>query len=442
MKQNFGKYNSEYLGLLIGLVFIIGTAATVFVYYTVDASDKNSLLTRANTIAQFVKPADIKALTGSEDDLENPTYQMLKEQFTKAKQQNYDTRFIYALGQHNGQIFFYLDSEDPDSEDYSAPGDVYFEASPQLRAMFQNKQSLLESDYTDRWGTWISALSVITDPSTDEVVAVVGMDISTESHQRAVWLATALSALITLFLLVILIIYWFSRKKEIVRMTMNAEMVSLASHEIRSPLNGISWAAQTLIKGTSGKLDKKQNDVLALIRNSSENMIGIVNDLLDLYSVNAKKVNPWEVFDLGGVVDDAAKNFELEARNRGVELVSSVTAASVKGDKVKIKRVINNIISNALKYSKPKGQVKIIVKKINGSVQISVADQGIGIPKADQEKIFGGFYRASNARLSSVKGTGLGLYYIKQVIESHGGRTWFTSEENKGSTFFISLRKL
>lgn len=141
------------------------------------------------------------------------------------------------------------------------------------------------------------------------------------------------------------------------------------------------------------------------------------------------------------MVTESILSFELGARRRKITIeFSALTgAALVQGDKTKIRRVINNLVSNALKYSRDKGLVKLVLKKQNDNYVVAVSDQGIGVPLSDQDKIFHGFYRAPNAKLSSANGTGLGLYYARQIIESHGGEVWLKSQENKGSTFFVSL---
>jgi signal transduction histidine kinase len=442
MKQKLINENPKFLLFLFVGVLAAGVASTFLVYRGVSNSSKGSLLTRANTIAQLLDPREFTSLEGSEADLENPVYLNLKDQFTRARSQNPDTRFIYALGRQGDEIFFYLDSEPDDSGDYSAPGDVYFEASTELRQAFLYKKPFLESFFEDRWGTWISALSPVIDQSTGDVVAIVGMDIDASVYTRTVRTTTAIPVLVTLFLLTVLGAYWYMRRREIQRLLINAEMVSLASHEIRSPLNGISWASQSLLKSTAKKITKSQTDTLTLIRNSSENMIRIVNDLLDLYAMSrTKAVGGWEHFDLGEVISESVLGFELDARKRKVtlEFAALVSSAQVYGEKPKIRRVINNLVSNALKYSRERGQVRVTLKKQGEDYMITVTDQGIGVPAKDQDKIFGGFYRAANAKVSSANGTGLGLYYARQIIESHGGRVWLKSQENKGSTFFIRL---
>ncbi|MDO8524662.1 MAG: sensor histidine kinase [bacterium] len=115
--------------------------------------------------------------------------------------------------------------------------------------------------------------------------------------------------------------------------------------------------------------------------------------------------------------------------------------AFISGNRDRLKRMFGNLLSNAIRYSRQGGKVQLAIKDNVDSYLFSVADDGIGVPEKEQKKIFQGFYRTKGARLATDQGTGLGLYYIKQVVDLHKGQIWLKSEENKGSTFFVKLKK-
>jgi len=143
------------------------------------------------------------------------------------------------------------------------------------------------------------------------------------------------------------------------------------------------------------------------------------------------------------ILKELLDDFQLAGRQKEItfSLEADVETAFVSGNKDRLKRMFGNLLSNAIKYSKQGGNVRLTVKDSDDSYLFSVSDDGIGILEKDKKKIFEGFYRTKGARLATDQGTGLGLYYIKQVVDLHKGQIWLDSEENKGSTFFVKLKK-
>lgn len=234
-----------------------------------------------------------------------------------------------------------------------------------------------------------------------------------------------------------------TKEREIDRM--KTEFVSVASHQLRTPLTGIKWFTELLIKGKAGKLNKKQADFLQQVSASNERMIALVNDLLSVsrietgrkFTIEKKKVDIVEI-----ITQVLSDNISL-ARDKKVKIIkckSRVKQFKIVVDGDKIRQVFHNLISNAIKYSKEKGKVKINCdhgKK--DEVVFSIEDNGAGIPKDQQKRIFEKFFRADNIAVRGIEGTGLGLYIAKAIVEAHGGKMWFKSAENKGSVFYFSL---
>jgi PAS domain S-box-containing protein len=178
------------------------------VLYTVKETDhglRAQLLQNANSVAQSIDRERVKALAGSAADLSSPDYLRLREQLSSVRSANAQCRFVYLMGRPTGsKPLFLVDSEPPDSRDYSAPGQVYEESSAELLRAFDTKAMLVEGPVADRWGTWTSALVSLTDPDSGAVIAVLGMDVDARAWKRTVLTAAALPAGGTLTVLALL----------------------------------------------------------------------------------------------------------------------------------------------------------------------------------------------------------------------------------------------
>jgi hypothetical protein len=202
----FEKINKRYW-LHNSLMFIVGVMGIAYATYlglAVHNAGKESLFTRANTIAQFINAQDIASLNGSEEDLNNPAYLQIKHKLMAIRSVNSDIRFIYLNGMKDGKVFFYVDSEKADSPDYSPPGQQYDEASNLMKEMFQKKENGFEVA-GDRWGMWASALVPIVDGDNGKIVALLGMDVPAKKYIVDI-LAYCLSALLFASLVVLLLV--------------------------------------------------------------------------------------------------------------------------------------------------------------------------------------------------------------------------------------------
>jgi signal transduction histidine kinase len=406
MKLSLPKIRySLYYPAIMSILLLVGITTSFYVYIKVSGSEKRNLLRRSETLAQALNSDWIISLAGDETDLTNPQYILLKEKLFAIKQVNPDLRFVYLTGRKDGQIFFIVDSEDPQSDSYSPPGQIYPEASADFIAIFDTKKSFLEGPLADRWGSWISALSPIIDKKTGEMIASVGVDIAAEDYSRTVWLYSAFPLLITLFLLVLVMVGWIIGKKEEKIMEIKSEFVSIASHDIRSPLTGIMWMLESFSAGAKDNFTEPQKKNMKNIKISCENLLGKLNDLLLLSPLETKGIRKLD-FKKGNIIimlQEAINDLVAFAEKKSVKLVIGPNFPQeviVKCDPDKIKRVFSNLIDNAIKYSPVNSQVIIDYKNSDGNHVFSVKDSGIGIASEDQAKIFGGFFRARTPKNS------------------------------------------
>ena len=197
-----------------------------------------------------------------------------------------------------------------------------------------------------------------------------------------------------------------------------------------------------LLSGDLGDLSKEAREAIINLHASNQQMIELVNDLLDMAKFN--KTNGIEepvLVDAEEVIDNIFRFLELDAQRRRVVFGKKFekNAPKIFVPRRRFYEVIRNLVSNAVKYSRPGGHVVVEAVFPNDRCRISVHDEGIGIPIDEQANIFSKFFRASNAIHSQTEGSGLGLATVKLFVEAWGGRTWFESKEGKGTAFFIEL---
>lgn len=225
---------------------------------------------------------------------------------------------------------------------------------------------------------------------------------------------------------------------------MKTEFISVASHQLKTPLAGIKWMCELLLGGKVDKVTKEQETYLKDIYFSNERMLKLVDDLLNVSHIETGRKFTIEKksVDVVKIVGEVLKENEPLANERGVSVVTCPNAPKVLKmhlDGSKIKQVFANLINNAIKYSKQGGEVKISCKENKKEKVFSIKDSGIGISKLEQKQIFEKFFRAENALVQDTDGTGLGLYIAKAIVQAHGGKIWFESKKNQGTTFFFSL---
>ncbi len=227
---------------------------------------------------------------------------------------------------------------------------------------------------------------------------------------------------------------------------MRTEIVSITSHQLRTPATIVKGNLEMVLGGDVGKVTKAQRELLDDTYLGNERMIHLINDLMDAAKINeGKLVFPLEPVRLEDVVEEVVKENVPFAKEKNVELDfirPSAPLPMVKINSQRVKQVFQNIIDNAVKYSAvgDKGKVEVGVTEDKGFLRLSVKDNGIGIPKADQGKIFERFSRGSNStKLDPGGGSGLGLYIAKAVVEQGGGKIWFDSVEGKGTSFYTTF---
>jgi PAS domain S-box-containing protein len=225
---------------------------------------------------------------------------------------------------------------------------------------------------------------------------------------------------------------------------MKSEFISLASHQLRTPLSAVKTYSHMLLDGFMGPLEPAQSEALKTIITASNRMNELISTLLNItriesgsISVTPKKIN------LSTLVEDIAKELKHSVQNKKLAMTLEVPTSPVyvRTDNLILKEIVSNLTTNAIKYTPEGGAVSIEVKLRKDKAIIAVTDTGIGIPKYAQNQIFSKFFRAPNVVKMETSGTGLGLYLVRGLADALGGKVWFESKEGEGSTFYFSIER-
>ena len=231
------------------------------------------------------------------------------------------------------------------------------------------------------------------------------------------------------------------------------EFISLASHQLRTPLSTINWYCEMLLAGDAGEISAEQRNFVQQAYDGSQRMSKLVNALLNVSRIETDTymIDPQEV-DIIALTQEvlAESKPQIEEKKLKVQLFSDCIP-KIMLDRDLMTIILQNLLTNSIKYTPSEGQIAVTLKQLkNGetlgteliqqdSLLIQVTDSGMGIPHSQKKRVFQKLFRADNVRRTNTDGTGLGLYLIKSLVEHSKGKIWFTSEEEKGSTFFVLL---
>lgn len=226
---------------------------------------------------------------------------------------------------------------------------------------------------------------------------------------------------------------------------LKSEFISVAAHQLRTPLSAIKWATKMVLDEDAGPINAEQRNLLDQGYKSNERMINLINDLLDVSRIEAGKLE-YEFVNgqIEELIEMTIQDFQQAVKHKSVDLKYNKSAnvlPKIKMDPVKLKMVIENFIDNAIKYTAPGGKVEVSIKLNKGenNVEVIVSDTGVGIPKDQIPQLFSKFFRAKNVVKMQTDGTGLGLFIAKKIIEKHDGNVWVESEEGKGTQMHFAL---
>lgn len=221
------------------------------------------------------------------------------------------------------------------------------------------------------------------------------------------------------------------------------DFVSTVSHDLKTPLSSMQETVEVLLEELPGPITQRQRKLLELNRESARRLAQMLAKLLDLSRLEAEAEPRREVVDLAAIVRDGVERLDTARPGRGpaLELVAPATPLWVRANESGIAQLIENLLENAIKFSPPGGRIRVAVADLpaNGTVLISVADEGPGVPDAEKERVFERFHQTSTGRAVGNRGVGLGLSICRHIVDAHGGVIWVADHEPRGAVFCVLL---
>lgn len=253
------------------------------------------------------------------------------------------------------------------------------------------------------------------------------------------------------------IVVFKDRTKDRVIEELKNEFISLAAHQLRSPLSTMRWNIE-LFQKQNEKLSPDSQDKIASVYKNVQKMITLVNDMLSVSRIDqGRDLHTIEEVDIVGIVNDILSENKVVADAKMVEVIFTPpnnNFPKIKADKKKLRDVIQNLVNNSVKFNTPLGKMEILLSAESDKVKLEISDTGIGIPAQDAGRLFEKFYRASNAVLGQTPGTGLGLFLVRTYVGAWGGKVWFESPanarfrakvgkfDNPGSSFYLEFKAI
>jgi signal transduction histidine kinase len=237
--------------------------------------------------------------------------------------------------------------------------------------------------------------------------------------------------------------------------TLKSRFLSMASHELKTPLTSISGLAQVLLRRMRQRLeqgrpsdeewmDEQRGQVqrLELLNSQTARLGRLIDELLDVSRIESGKLDfHWAPVDLATLVNEVAERLQMTTTTHTIVVKMDGVVAPLIGDRDHLEQVLDNLVTNAIKFSPDGGKIRIVLQETPDGVLVTVTDPGVGIPPSELDAIFGLFYQAEDPVSRRTGGMGLGLYISKEIVTRHGGRIWAESARDGGSTFNVSLRR-
>lgn len=471
--KNLPRHGGGWIALGVVLISIaVSGGMTYILYGSMQRVFREGIDERLKSMASIAainfNSADLDRITGAES-VGTKAYEQAVMQLQRIRSQATNIRYAYILRRTSdpNTMGFVADADSlhpdekidlngdgviDDEDALTYPGDPYdVTPFPEFRAAAFD-HSFVDPDFTiSQWGIFLAGTAPIryaNDPSRSTNY-VIGLDLNVTQYWQLLqsiyipFIGFAFFLLTVIALLTIALrVLWKRQVRQLAQIDRQKdELINLVSHQLKSPIASIRWNFNDFLDGEFGPLTEEQKKQMQSDLKTTDNILELVALLLDVSRIelgklqmDKKKQNLKEFFsEIITVVQELAKEKDVQF----IQTLSPSLPAEGTFDKRLTHMTVENLLTNAVKYTPTKGTVELKVEMVGNTMHCAVKDTGIGIPKEDQKQLFSKMFRASNVK--SIEGTGLGLYVAKGAIEQQGGKLWFESISGKGTTFFMDL---
>ncbi|MCL1839482.1 HAMP domain-containing histidine kinase [Candidatus Saccharibacteria bacterium] len=421
------------------VVAIITVITAIYFYDEAIAEIGTRTIETVNTIAIVIPREDIAELAGDRSDLYRESYRNLKTMFTDLAEVNSQISFVWLMGVNDaGELFFYVDSDTSDEE--ALPGDIFPDTTDLMWETINTGETGFDGAATDEWGTWLSSYASITDED-GNFMALFGADVPNGQYVAYIISRVSLPIMTGVAFMAILYFVQLSMKRTRQQLEREKELLSVASHEVRSPMVSIKWVLDDMLKHPEGLSEQNRSLIAALAENATKIINGI-EGILSSKSGLAVSHKSYNDVKIRAILEDIVGTLSIVAKEHQVtvKIDDTITAdLMIRGNQDSLTRAFYNVVNNALKYTHPNTEVEISYARSEKYNHIMVSDHGPGVKPEDRERIFEGMYRTEEAMESKQQGTGLGLYFVKKIVDDHEGKIYIDPNYTDGARIVIEL---
>lgn len=456
--------------MLLFISLTLTLAVSFIIYKNVEDLFNFSIRKRVESIVSTAAlQFDPKTLDKIQDidDVASAQYREVIFALQEIRMNNQDLKFIYIQRKTEdpNTLVFVADADSlnpnakvdlngdgiiDDEDALNFPGQEYDVSDyPEFVDIAFIKAYVDEELSVDQWGTHLSATAPIFSSNARESDYLIGIDVDVSDFVRVTKIALAPFILFIIFLSLLLVgltvslVKMWSVQVELLKELdrQKDELLGIVAHQLAKPITAIRWDLESFLDGDMGALNAQQKEETTTMKAQAVHLADLVSMILDVSRIQLGRIQlEPQPLELNTFFKEILDVIEPGVKDKKINFLKNMPAnlPTVLLDKRYTRMTVENLLTNAVKYTPEGGTVTLNVDIKNDVMSFSVTDTGCGIPKGEQSKIFGKMYRASNVR-NTAEGNGFGLYVAKGAVEGQGGKIWFTSTEGKGTTFAFEL---
>lgn len=436
-KKNKSKQQSQSLVLptSVKVIGILAAGAIVAVVITLiaNATYHGILKDRALTFAQAIRPEEVTQLADPATPNRQQVAETVNASLSELQAIYDDSRFVYLMGKQDDRtIIFLADTEPVSSEFYSELGEVYTDATTELRSTFSTGEAFVEGPVQDSYGLWYSAIAAIEDD--DQVVGVVGIDVSAWTYIATILGLALIPLLSAIVLATAIYLYDRNRQKRLEALRFLSGIIDIAAHQLVTPIQSLRKSQETLLRQTPDE-GAERSLVQSMLQQTVqlENTLGTIQQLDELQSGTLP--DDTTSVDIAAIVHSAVEAQRIIAEQRSVQLVdqSWPDSAFIRGNAAFIERLFNGIVASGLNNTKDGGKIAFSYTERASNYQIVISNSALNLAPDQLDCLFDYVTRATKYTSKNKNHAGIGLFLVKAAVKHLGGTIQVQSGERPDS---------